>query len=171
MIRVKRIPTSMGFDADAINRLLAQQSPGKMQRTISEEELWEALGNPFFYLFVATDFESNTPYEYIGMATMFFQRNLAPWISEIHGVVVDEKQRGKGIGELLTRKLMDTALDFSKARDVKIELCLTSRPSRTAANALYQKLGFILIAGSYGEWGTNLYKIIVEPTGLRGLPG
>ena len=103
------------------------------------------------------------------MATVFFQRNLARWIAEIHDVVVDKEQRRRGIGELLTKRLMDTALEFSKERNIKIKLYLTSRPSRIAANTLYKKLGFVLVSKSFGGWGTNLYKIIVEPTGFRGL--
>ena len=56
------------------------------------------------------------------------------WIED---VVVDQSQRGKGIGE----KMMLFALDYARkagARDVD----LTSRPERIAANKLYQKLGF-----------------------------
>ena len=169
MICIERITTEMKFDAQSINCLLAQQSPGETQREISEEELRESLNNPLFYLFTAVDTESNAPYKYVGMATVFFQRNLARWIAEIHDVVVDKEQRRRGIGELLTKRLMDTALEFSKERNIKIKLYLTSRPSRIAANTLYKKLGFVLVSKSFGGWGTNLYKIIVEPTGFRGL--
>ena len=56
------------------------------------------------------------------------------WIED---VVVDEAARGKGIGEKLTRAAIDVAADLG-ARTVD----LTSRPSREAANRLYQRIGF-----------------------------
>ncbi len=56
------------------------------------------------------------------------------WIED---VVVDEAARGRGIGELLNRTALDRARSFG-ARTVD----LTSRPSREAANRLYQRLGF-----------------------------
>lgn len=56
------------------------------------------------------------------------------WIED---VVVDQVTRGKGIGEALTR----AALDKAKELGVKT-VDLTSRPSREAANRLYQRVGF-----------------------------
>lgn len=56
------------------------------------------------------------------------------WIED---VVVDEQARGLGIGTLLTREAVRLARDAG-ARTVD----LTSRPSREAANALYQREGF-----------------------------
>ena len=70
------------------------------------------------------------------------------WIED---VVVDEAARGKGVGELLNRH----ALDIAKARGAKT-VDLTSRPSRVAANKLYQKLGFVLR-------DTNVYRF-AEPS-------
>jgi ribosomal protein S18 acetylase RimI-like enzyme len=56
------------------------------------------------------------------------------WIED---VVVDETCRGKGVGEALSREAIRLA--FAKgARTVD----LTSRPSREAANRLYQRIGF-----------------------------
>lgn len=65
------------------------------------------------------------------------------WIED---VVVDQSQRGKGLGEALTR----AALDRAKAEGAKT-VDLTSRPSREAANRLYQRVGFQLRQ-------TNLYR-------------
>lgn len=56
------------------------------------------------------------------------------WIED---VVVDESARGKGIGEALTLEALRLAT-AEGARTVD----LTSRPSREAANRLYQRLGF-----------------------------
>jgi ribosomal protein S18 acetylase RimI-like enzyme len=57
--------------------------------------------------------------------------------SWIEDVVVDDSARGHGIGETLNR----AALDEARRRGVK-SVSLTSRPSREAANRLYQRIGF-----------------------------
>jgi ribosomal protein S18 acetylase RimI-like enzyme len=56
------------------------------------------------------------------------------WIED---VVVDEAARGQGAGEALTREALRLA-ESSGARTVD----LTSRPSRAAANRLYERVGF-----------------------------
>ena len=58
------------------------------------------------------------------------------WIED---VVVDDSARGHGAGESLNQ----AALDFAKANGA-ITVDLTSRPSREAANRLYQRMGFKL---------------------------
>jgi ribosomal protein S18 acetylase RimI-like enzyme len=57
------------------------------------------------------------------------------WIED---VVVDESARGRGVGEALNRRALKIALNAG-AQTVD----LTSRPSRDAANRLYQRLGFV----------------------------
>ena len=69
------------------------------------------------------------------------------WIED---VVVDEAARGLGVGEQLTM----AAVDEARRRGVR-SVDLTSRPTREAANALYQKLGF-------GLRETNVYRFFVE---------
>lgn len=58
------------------------------------------------------------------------------WIED---VVVDAAARGRGVGAALTREAVRLAR-AAGARTVD----LTSRPSRAAANRLYQRLGFQL---------------------------
>ena len=57
------------------------------------------------------------------------------WIED---VVVDEAARGHGVGAVLNEAAIAGAADRG-ART----LDLTSRPSREAANRLYQRLGFV----------------------------
>ena len=59
--------------------------------------------------------------------------------AHIDDVVVDSAARGQGVGEALTQAAVRIATDAG-ARSVD----LTSRPSREAANRLYQRLGFAL---------------------------
>ena len=67
------------------------------------------------------------------------------WIED---VVVDETARGRGVGEALSQEAVRRALALG-ARTVE----LTSRPSREAANRLYQQLGFV-------RRDSNLYRYI-----------
>ena len=84
------------------------------------------------HLFVAKDGD-----EIVGCAT------LCPFFSptgrkaSIEDVVVSAEYRGKGIG----RKLVEAAIEKAKA-SAPITLQLTSRPTRVAANRLYQSMGF-----------------------------
>ena len=57
----------------------------------------------------------------------------------VEDVIVDQSCRGKGLGEALTRAAIDCAGEMG-AKTVD----LTSRPSREAANRLYQRVGFHL---------------------------
>lgn len=69
------------------------------------------------------------------------------WIED---VVVDESLRGRGAGTALSQAALDKARRAG-ARTVD----LTSRPSREAANRLYQRIGFELR-------DTNVYRYTLE---------
>ena len=115
---------------DAFARLVPQLStssppPGK-------EELAEMVGAPGTSVLVARDGDA-----VVGALTLVVFRiptGLRAWIED---VVVDSAARGRGVGEALTLKAIDIAKEAG-ARTVD----LTSRPSREAANRLYQRLGF-----------------------------
>ena len=65
------------------------------------------------------------------------------WIED---VVVDGDARGKGVGAALNKLAIDMAREAGATT-----VDLTSRPSREAANRLYQRLGF-------KERETNVYR-------------
>jgi len=69
---------------------------------------------------------------------------LHAWIED---VVVDAAYRGRGIGEALTRAGIERARELGAH-----EVNLTSRPSREAANRLYQRIGF-------QKRNTNVYRL------------
>jgi ribosomal protein S18 acetylase RimI-like enzyme len=69
------------------------------------------------------------------------------WIED---VVVDGDARGKGVGESLSVAAVALASSLG-AKTVE----LTSRPSREAANRLYQRLGF-------AARNTNVYRYTVD---------
>ncbi len=74
----------------------------------------------------------------VGMLTLIIFRiptGVRAWIED---VVVDEAVRGRGVGEALSQEAVRRAVGLG-ARTVE----LTSRPSREAANRLYERLGFV----------------------------
>ena len=68
------------------------------------------------------------------LVTFPIPTGLRAWIED---VVVDEAARGRGVGAALTQEAVRLAHEAG-ARTVD----LTSRPSREAANRLYERLGF-----------------------------
>ena len=87
----------------------------------------------------------------VGLLTLAIFRvptGIRAWIED---VVVDERVRGQGIGETLNKEaLMEARRRGAKTVD------LTSRPSREAANRLYQRIGFV-------RRDTNVYRFSTDP--------
>jgi ribosomal protein S18 acetylase RimI-like enzyme len=113
---------------DGVNRIMPQLSSSAPPLTLAE--LDEICVND-------TVFVARQNGDVVGSLTLVIFRlptGLRAWIED---VVVDEAARGLGIGELLNKAAID--LTFAKGART---LDLTSRPSRVAANKLYQKLGF-----------------------------
>ena len=82
----------------------------------------------------------------VGMLTLAVFRiptGLRAWIED---VVVDEAARGQGVGAALTQ----VAIEIATRRGART-VDLSSRPSREAANRLYQRLGFV-------QRETNVYR-------------
>jgi ribosomal protein S18 acetylase RimI-like enzyme len=75
--------------------------------------------------------------EIVGLLTLVVVRIPTGVRARIEDVVVDEAVRGQGIGARLSRAALDRAAALG-AKTVD----LTSRPTRTAANRLYERLGF-----------------------------
>jgi ribosomal protein S18 acetylase RimI-like enzyme len=99
----------------------------------SEQELDAIVSSPSTRLLVARDAGDAI----VGTLTLALFRIPTGFRAWIEDVVVDEAARGRGVGELLTRAALELAEDEG-ARSVD----LTSRPSREAANRLYERLGF-----------------------------
>lgn len=94
----------------------------------------------------ATVFVARVDGEIVGSLTLVLYRiatGLKAWIED---VVVDEAARGHGVGEALNH----AALDEARRHGAKA-VSLTSRPSREAANRLYQRIGF-------SARDTNVYR-------------
>ncbi|HWG15265.1 MAG TPA: GNAT family N-acetyltransferase [Streptosporangiaceae bacterium] len=116
----------------AVNRLIPQLSrsaPPLTADALGQIVSWD--GNR---LIIARDGD-----QVVGMLTLVMfpiPTGLRAWIED---VVVDAAARGKGAGAALTQEAVRLA-EAAGARTVD----LTSRPSRQAANRLYERLGFEL---------------------------
>ena len=114
----------------AVTRLLPQLSSSAPPPTVAQIEA--IVTSPATQLLVA-----RVDGEIVGLLTLVVFRipsGVRGWIED---VVVDEATRGQGVGEALSREAVRLAAEQG-ARTVE----LTSRPSREAANRLYQRLGF-----------------------------
>lgn len=86
----------------------------------------------------------------LGCATLCVYDSPTGRKAAIEDVVVLEACRGRHLGKRLMEYLLEEARRFAP-----IEIHLTSRPFRVAANALYTRLGFI-------RRDTNAYKLTIE---------
>jgi ribosomal protein S18 acetylase RimI-like enzyme len=84
--------------------------------------------------------------EIVGTLTLVIFPALTGVRARIEDVVVDESARGRGVGAALTT----AAVRLARQRGASA-VELTSRPARTTANRLYQRLGF-------QSRETNLYR-------------
>jgi ribosomal protein S18 acetylase RimI-like enzyme len=114
-----------------VGELVRQLSSSAPAPTL--EELQEVVASPGTHLLVVRDEEGVV----VGMLTLVLFRISTGLCALIEDVVVDEAARGQGVGQALILRAVELAADAG-ARSVE----LTSRPSRVAANRLYQSLGF-----------------------------
>ncbi|CAM5435449.1 Ribosomal protein S18 acetylase RimI-like enzyme OS=Leifsonia shinshuensis OX=150026 GN=HNR13_000356 PE=4 SV=1 [Leifsonia shinshuensis] len=117
-------------DVEALRRLLPQLS---RSAAFDEERLVAMVGHPGTDLFLA-----RIDGEVVGMATLASFPLPTGWCGHVDDVVVDDAHRGRGIA----RKLLEAIIDLAEQRGLRT-LDLTSRPSRAAAIALYESVGFV----------------------------
>jgi ribosomal protein S18 acetylase RimI-like enzyme len=129
---------------EAVGRLTVQLSPNASMP--GWEGLDEVVNSNCTSLFIAKD-ESGVV---IGMAILATYRISTGIRTYIEDVVVDEKARGKGVGEALCKHVIQEARELGATT-----IDLTSRPSREAANGLYQKMGF-------EKRDANLYRLTLK---------
>ena len=130
----------------AFERLIPQLSSSNPAPT--ETELAAICESEASVLLLAVDRDADD--RILGSLTLAWFRiptGVRAWIED---VVVDEAARGHGVGDLLNRAALDRARELG-AKTVD----LTSRPSREAANRLYQRIGFV-------ARDTNVYRFNLD---------
>ena len=135
---------------EAMGRLLPQLS--RSAAPMSEADVQRFLSQDSVHLFAfrpdEADAQGNRPI--LGMLSLVafeIPTGVRAWVED---VVVDEAARGQGAGFALVEAAVEHAKKVG-ARTVD----LTSRPSREAANRLYQRAGFQLRE-------TNVYRVTLE---------
>jgi ribosomal protein S18 acetylase RimI-like enzyme len=109
--------------------LLSQTAPAP-----TAAEIEDIITCPATTLLLARDGEGGPIAGTLTLAVFPIPSGVRAWIED---VIVAQETRGRGCGEALTRAAIEVA-STAGARTVD----LTSRPSREAANRLYQRVGF-----------------------------
>ncbi|MSZ12417.1 MAG: GNAT family N-acetyltransferase [Actinobacteria bacterium] len=124
---------------EAFQRLIPQLSSSNPPPT--QDELAEIIAAPATVLFIARLDEHIVGT--LTLATFRIPTGVRAWIED---VVVDSAARGHGVGEALNQAAI---LEAHHRGAITVDL--TSRPSREAANRLYQRIGFV-------ARDTNVYR-------------
>ena len=132
---------------DAFARLIPQLS--RSSAPPDRDALAGMIASAGTSVLVARDASSGAIVGTLTLVVFHIPTALRAWIED---VVVDESARGQGVGEALTVAACRIAA-AAGAKTVE----LTSRPSREAANRLYQRLGF-------ERRDTNIYRYEVDST-------
>ena len=135
---------------EAMGRLLPQLS--RSAAPMSEADVERFLSQSSVHLFVfrseTADADGNHPIlGMLSLATFEIPTGVRAWVED---VVVDEAARGQGAG----LALVEAAIEHAKTIGART-VDLTSRPTREAANRLYQRAGFQLRE-------TNVYRVTLE---------
>jgi ribosomal protein S18 acetylase RimI-like enzyme len=124
---------------EAFQRLIPQLSSSNPPPT--QDELAQIISAPSTVLFIARLDEHIVGT--LTLATFRIPTGVRAWIED---VVVDTAARGHGVGEALNQAAI---LEAHHRGAITVDL--TSRPSREAANRLYQRIGFV-------ARDTNVYR-------------
>jgi ribosomal protein S18 acetylase RimI-like enzyme len=120
---------------EALQRLIPQLGAHKIPPSI--DELKELIASESSTLLVAREPEEKN--SIVGILCLTIYRVPTGLRSIIEDVVVDERVRRQGIGEVLVRSAINLAREAGADG-----VSLTSNPQREAANQLYRSLGFEL---------------------------
>ena len=124
---------------NAVNNLIPQLSSSASPLT--KEDLVAIINSESSHLLMAID--NGIYYGSLTLAVFSIPTGVRALIED---VVVSENARGKGVGRVLSLHAIEMANQIG-AKTVD----LTSRPSRKAANSLYQSIGF-------KQRETNIYR-------------
>lgn len=143
--------------AEVISKFLPYlTTSGNQQVTI--RYLQAVLAQPLSHLLVAFDGFGDRA---VGMCNVICVLTPDGLHSYLHSVVVHPDFRRQGWGERLVSCAIQVVEECVVFASMPTILEFTSKPKREAANAMYQKMGFKLVAAAVpdDEDGTNLYRM------------
>jgi NAD+ diphosphatase len=126
---LKFVKEKFTYDLDKVKALINQLDPSAV---FNEQSLYKAMFDGY-----VSKIEENG--KLLGMGWIFPRQTMLRRQAVVEDMIVDESQRGKGLGEKILRDL----IDWAKKQGVEV-VELTTNPKRIAANSLYQKVGFKL---------------------------
>lgn len=130
MIEITELTQADEGTLSSVNHLLPQLSDSAALITLDRLQVLAASESTRLYLAK----EGGHIHGMLSLVVISIPTGTKAWVED---VVVDDGARGKGVG----KSLMRHALEQAKKLGAKT-VDLTSRPSREAANKLYQSLGF-----------------------------
>lgn len=128
IVELKRLTKELSKDVLA---LMKELDP---ELTVTEDMINNTIESPLTHFFVMMDDKGSV----IGCASLCVYYSPTGMKASVEDVVVSSAYRGQHLG----RKLMEHLIDYARKDLKNVELHLTSRPHRIAANELYKSLGF-----------------------------
>ncbi len=128
-MEIKELHNYTQEEYENLKQLMAELSD---RLSLTQSDLMNVLRDQNSHLYVMTDSG-----KIIGCATMCVFHSPSGTKASIEDVVVASVYRGRHLGKQLVNHLLKEAKEFAP-----IEIQLTSKPARIAANGMYQSLGF-----------------------------
>lgn len=141
IVELKSLTASQALD---VQTLMGELVPGL---AVSVERLVALVEAPGTHFFAAAGDDGHI----VGCATLCVFDTPTGRKACVEDVVVNSAFRGQHIG----RMLMDFIIDFARRELGDVDLHLTSRPQRVAANNLYRSVGF-------QQRETNVYNLEIR---------
>lgn len=123
------IKDKLVYDLAKVKKLVNQLDPSAQ---VNEQSLYKAMFNGY----IAKVEEKG---KLLGIGWIFPRQTMLRKQAVIEDMIVDESQRGKGLGE----KILLDLIGWAKKEGIEV-IELTTNPKRIAANSLYKKAGFKL---------------------------
>ena len=122
------------LSASQVNDILDLMRELNSDLVVTPEMLTKSLASASSHFFAIVDDDDHIA----GCATLCVYDSPTGQKASLEDVVVSSKYRGQGLGELLVQHV----ISFARRELENVDIHLTSRPHRVAANKLYQNLGF-----------------------------
>ena len=116
------------FDIERVKELISQLDPNAQ---VNEQSLYQAVLNGY----VSRKYDEEG--KLVGMGWIFARQTTLRHQAVIEDMIVDESQRGKGLG----KEILQDLADWAKNKGVEV-IELTTNPKRIAAHLLYESFGF-----------------------------
>ena len=130
MLKILRIQAVTDEQVDEIRRLMVELDP---EIPVSSEMILVAIEAPETCFFALMDGE-----HIVGCASLCVFHSPTGTKAHIEDVVVLSSYRGQHWG----RRMIEYMIEYARKELLPVDIFLTSRPQRVAANELYQSLGF-----------------------------